>query len=120
MSETSHHTPTRAIMETEKMKEVDDRRFVRWNPDGSITVSPDGVETLLEELHQWSQWDGWTKRDDCKNWKRSPIARENRRECIVYGNCLGFMKKLLGWREVNRRISPPNAKAEPHRKEDDE
>lgn len=69
--------------------------------DGSVTIrlDADQAEGLAEVLSEWQSWEGWTRREDCQNWKRSPIARENRRESITFGNCLSQMLAYLGRRE---------------------
>ena len=70
--------------------------------DGSVTIelSPDEATWLGDTLREWKSISGWTRREDCKNWKRSPIARENRRESIVYQNCLSEMLAGLGRRAM--------------------
>ena len=45
---------------------------------------------------EWLEWvaigkERWAYEE---NWKRSPIARENRRESIVYDNCAGYLDCL--------------------------
>lgn len=72
--------------------------------DGSVTIelSPDEAAWLGDTLREWDSWGHWTKREDCQNWKRSPIARENRRESIVFQNCLSQMTAGLGRREMLR------------------
>lgn len=70
--------------------------------DGAVTImlSPDEAAWLGETLREWKSWSGWTRREDCKNWKRSPIARENRRESITFQNCLSQIMAGLGRREM--------------------
>ena len=70
----------------------------RWNKR-TVTVTFDldeAVHGIGDTLNEWKHWRGWVDREDCQNWKRSPIARENRRESIVYGNCLGIIQVVLG------------------------
>lgn len=78
--------------------------FQQWtiNPDGSVTITLPSTlaANLADELREWSEMRGWVDRPDCQNWKRSPIARENRRESIVYGNNLESIKCLLGRKQV--------------------
>jgi len=77
---------------------------VTWRNDGSVTLDAVAVECLIDTLKGWAQWKGWTRREDCQNWKRSPIARENRRESIVYGNCLEPIMTLFGRKEIRKRM----------------
>ena len=44
-------------------------------------------------------------RDDCKNWKRSPIARENKRASQTFGNCLTTVTANLGRRELMKLMA---------------
>jgi hypothetical protein len=70
--------------------------------DGSVTIelSPDEAAGLGEMLREWKSISGWTRREDCKNRKHSPIARENRRESIVFQNCLSQTMAILGRRQM--------------------
>lgn len=79
--------------------------IVTWHADGSVTLSSHMMANLIDNLREWETVAGWTRRDDCKNWKRSPIARENRRESIVYGNCLSTIRATFGNREIAKRMS---------------
>lgn len=74
--------------------------------DGSVTIelSPDEAAWLGDTLREWRAIGRWTRREDCKNWKRSPIARENRRESIVFQNCLSQMMAGLGRRQMLQLI----------------
>ena len=61
-------------------------------------------DVLLNFIDELIEWEDVAKQRDCPdthNWKRSAIARENRRESIVYGNCLEQVKAHLGRRQVN-------------------
>ena len=70
--------------------------------DGSVTInlSPDEAAWLGDTFREWDSISHWMRREDCKNWKRSPIARENRRESIVFQNCLSQMMAGLGRRQM--------------------
>lgn len=84
----------------------------QFHRDGSATVrlSPDAVLILGDILNEWKSWASWAGRDDCQNWKRSPIARENRREGITFANCLSSIKCLLGRRDVLRVMAQAKTK----------
>lgn len=73
------------------------------NPDGSMSITLHSVlvANLADELLEWDGISDWIGREDCKNWKRSPIARENRRESVVSGNHFSSMQALLGRPWVN-------------------
>ncbi len=83
-------------------------KWQEWtiNPDGSISITlPAGFAyNLADEMREWEEVKGWVDREDCKNWKSSPIARENRRESIVYGNCLMAMRTILGRQQTKALI----------------
>jgi hypothetical protein len=66
----------------------------------TITFDRGWLMNFIESLNEWESFTRWTRRADCKNWKRSLIARENRRESIVLSNCLGTVQAYLGRREV--------------------
>jgi hypothetical protein len=68
--------------------------------DGSIAIPAEQVETLKEILAEWESGGRWMDREDCKNWKRSAIARENRRESIVLHNCASQIKAWIGRRNL--------------------
>jgi len=71
------------------------------NADGSVTITLPAVIAfnLADELLEWREHGrSWVDRPDCQNWKRSPIARENRRETIVYSNVFSSIACLLGRR----------------------
>ncbi len=76
----------------------------RFNRDGSATIrlSAGALLNLGDALNEWKQWTGWTNREDCRNWRRSLPARENRRESITFFNCLSTIKCLLGRRHIRR------------------
>lgn len=57
------------------------------------------LENFIENLLEWEAVAA--ERNDFPNWRRSPGERENRRESIVYGNCLEVVKAYLGRRRVN-------------------
>jgi hypothetical protein len=88
---------------------VPEGEWARWgiNEDGSITITlPSALAAnLADELKDWEKFgESWVNRPECQNWKRSPIARENRRENIVYRNCLSSIECLLGRREVKALV----------------
>ncbi|SRR6266498_1460985 len=85
--------------------------------NGSVTIdlSPDEAACLGDTLREWKSISGWTRREDCQNWKRSPIAQENRRESIVYQNCLSEMMASLGRRQMLQLMK----RAENESKKDD-
>jgi hypothetical protein len=64
--------------------------------DGTVSLPADVVAQLADIIAEWESGGHWTKRDDCQNWKRSTIARENRRETITLHNCAGQIKALIG------------------------
>ena len=90
-------------------KTLTEQELVTWHADGSVTLSSHMMANLIDDLLEWESWDGWTDRDDCKNWKRSPIARENRREAITYGNCLSTIMAKFGNREMAKRMRAPRS-----------
>lgn len=61
------------------------------------------LANLIDELLEWERIAG--ERWEFKNWKRSAIERESRRESVVYGNCLESVKALLGRRKVVRLMN---------------
>jgi hypothetical protein len=75
----------------------------------TITMSREWALCLADELNQWKAWTPWVDRADCKNWKRSPIARENKRESQTFSNCLSSMMALLGRRELNKLMADVKA-----------
>lgn len=64
--------------------------------DGSITIPAAQVEALKEILAEWEYGGAWMDREDCKNWERSAVARENRRETIVLHRCAHQIKAWIG------------------------
>jgi hypothetical protein len=76
-----------------------------FHDDGSVTVHlPAGQAwNLARELTEWEALSN-ELRDEGLNWKRSPIARENRRESIVLMNCLRVIRAILGRAGVRQLI----------------
>lgn len=75
-------------------------RWKRTKTTTTITFDNEWLKDFAGDLNEWRSWRGWTQREDCQNWQRSPIARENRRESITYGNCLSTVLVNLGRREL--------------------
>lgn len=75
------------------------------------------LENLIDTLLEWEEIA--KERNKFKNWKRSPIERENRRESVVFGNCLEVVKCHLGRRKVvammnearEKKAAPPSLPA---------
>jgi hypothetical protein len=95
---------------TERMKtwEVADgqaEQSTTWNIDDKgnfvLTIDPIIMANFIENLIKWDSYSDWMNREDCKNHKRSPVARENRRESIVLGNCHETVRCYLGRRFVS-------------------
>jgi hypothetical protein len=74
-----------------------------FHEDGSVTIHlPAGQAwNLAAEFREWETLSG-ELRNEGVNWKRSPIARENRRESIVLMNCLRVIRAILGRRGVKQ------------------
>lgn len=72
------------------------------NGDGSVTIRLSSVAALClgDDLNRWARIDK-AQYDLPEGWKKSSTQRENRRESVVYGNCLETVKGWLGRREVN-------------------
>jgi hypothetical protein len=68
-------------------------------------MSREWALSLAEELNRWEAWTPWVDRADCKNWKRSPIARENKKESQTFGNCLSSITATLGRRELRKLMA---------------
>lgn len=62
-----------------------------------ITLDEEAREYIESTMKEWQCIaDEYCKNmDEFKNWKRSPILRENRRESIVYGNCRQTLRMIL-------------------------
>lgn len=88
----------------------------RWthHPDGSITIHLPAPlpQNLALNLLEWGRRDQEQYQFAGTPWKRSPLARERRRECVVYGNCLETVKAYLGRREVNALMALAAAESE--------
>jgi hypothetical protein len=71
------------------------------NDDGSITITlpPNIAANFGVELAEWDILAGQQNAMP-EGWKRSPKLRENRRESVVYGNCLSMIRSYLGRRET--------------------
>ncbi len=69
-----------------------------------LEFTQEELYSLIDELVEWETIAGWLHREDCANWKRSAIARENRRESITYFNLLSSIKTRLGRREIHKRM----------------
>jgi hypothetical protein len=77
----------------------------RWNKKTvTITFDLNEMASLGAMLNEWAMWKPWMDREDCENWKRSPIARENRRESITYGNCLSSIETYLGREGIRKAM----------------
>lgn len=79
--------------------------YQQWthHEDGSITIHLPAPlpQNLALNLLEWHRLEEEQYQFAGTLWKRSAIARERRRECIVYGNCLQTVKAYLGRRELN-------------------
>ena len=72
-----------------------------WNKRTvTITFDLDWLLDFADTLNAWQSWTPWMDREDCKNWQRSLIARENKRESQTFGNCLSDVKMNLGRRQI--------------------
>jgi hypothetical protein len=71
----------------------------------TLTMSREWALSLAQTLNEWKAWTPWVDRADCKNWKRSLIARENKRESQTFGNCLSTITAALGRRHLNKLMT---------------
>lgn len=74
-----------------------------WYEDGSVTIHlpKNYVLNLGDDLNRWHR----ISEDQYHlpvGWKRSSTCRENRRQAVVYGNCLQTIVALLGRHEVHK------------------
>ena len=78
----------------------------------TITMSRDEAEAFGRLLNEWAKFGGsWVDQEDCQNWKRSAVARENRRETITYNNLRGTIEAFFG-RDQTRKCRELAAKTE--------
>ena len=91
-------------MSDAEIEVLDEDNYPKWthHEDGSVTIHlpKNWALNLADDMNDWESISNWLDREDCKNWKRSPLARENRRESIVYGNCAASITCILGRREM--------------------
>lgn len=64
-------------------------------PNGGLELDPKTAAILVDIIAEWEEV---AQLPIAPNWKRSPIARENRRESKVYGNCASELKGAIGHR----------------------
>jgi hypothetical protein len=60
------------------------------------------IDILVDLIEEWEEI---AKMPIAKNWKKSPLAREDRRESKVYGNCASSLRAAIGRRLVHKLIS---------------
>lgn len=83
------------------------------NPNGTVSlIFPRWLlENLAEDLNHWQE----ISQDQYhlpQNWKRSAKWREERRQSIVYGNCLATIEVYLGRKEIRALMKQVKEKEE--------
>ena len=69
-----------------------ERRSLRVVDDREIILTEHESLCLGDELNEWAKF---------ASWRDTAATKEDRRESVVYGNCLSSMRALLGRRQVN-------------------
>lgn len=73
-------------------------------PTPKIIIQGDALLNLIDELLEWErvsrEWYDHITEPQWEHWKRSPARREDRRESVVYRNCLTTITCALGRKEM--------------------